>query len=523
MEKTVIEHDYLVLGGGPAGLQTGYFLGRKGRDYAILEAGAAPGSFFRVFPRHRRLISINKVYTGASDVEANLRFDWNSLLSDAGSELLFKQYSLDYFPAPESLLQYLAEYAQRFSLALRTETTVVRVARNGRGFEVEDQRGGRYRCRRLIVATGLTRPYVPPIPGIEKTENYFDFNPDPAGFRDQRVLIIGKGNSAFETAEGINPEAALIHLCSPHSVTMAWQSHFVGHLRALNANFIDTYQLKAKNAILDADVSRIAPAAGGGFEVEVRFAHAKGQVRTFFYDRVITCTGFRFDASMFDDSCRPELALDDRLPAQTAEWESTNVSDLYFAGTVTQIRDYKRTMSGFIHGFRYNIAALCRILDCKHHGGQWQPERLPAVPERLAEEVLKRVSTSSSMFLQPGFFCDLLVVPEGGDEVHYYRDLPVDYVHASRFGQHGHYYTISLEYGHFDGDPLRVERDPSGEQAHRAFYLHPIIRRYDGPTLQSEHHLQDDVESEWRRDSFGAAAGGFFREQLAGAGAPTVC
>lgn len=41
--------DYLVIGAGPAGLQLGYFLDRAGRDYVILEAGSAPGRFFKTF------------------------------------------------------------------------------------------------------------------------------------------------------------------------------------------------------------------------------------------------------------------------------------------------------------------------------------------------------------------------------------------------------------------------------------------------------------------------------------------
>ena len=30
-------HDYIVVGGGPAGVQLGYFLETAGRDYRILE------------------------------------------------------------------------------------------------------------------------------------------------------------------------------------------------------------------------------------------------------------------------------------------------------------------------------------------------------------------------------------------------------------------------------------------------------------------------------------------------------
>jgi len=38
---------------------------------------------------------------------------------------------------------------------------------------------------------------------------------------------------------------------------MAWRSHYVGHLRAVNNNLLDTYQLKSQNALLDGTVERI--------------------------------------------------------------------------------------------------------------------------------------------------------------------------------------------------------------------------------------------------------------------------
>ncbi|HEY4457145.1 MAG TPA: NAD(P)-binding domain-containing protein, partial [Pseudonocardiaceae bacterium] len=84
--------DYLIVGAGPAGLQLAHDLDRAGRDYLVVEAGAAPGTFFSKYPRHRTLISINKVHTGYDDPELRMRMDWNSLLSD-NPDLLFTRYS----------------------------------------------------------------------------------------------------------------------------------------------------------------------------------------------------------------------------------------------------------------------------------------------------------------------------------------------------------------------------------------------------------------------------------------------
>src|SRR5215469_9901663 len=102
--------DYLVIGGGPAGLQLAYFLEQAGRDYLVLESGPTPGTFFHKFPRHRRLISINKPHTGWNDPELNLRMDWNSLLSD-DPRLLFTGYSQRFFPAADDLVRYMADFA----------------------------------------------------------------------------------------------------------------------------------------------------------------------------------------------------------------------------------------------------------------------------------------------------------------------------------------------------------------------------------------------------------------------------
>ena len=494
--------DYVIIGAGPAGLQLGYYLEKTGRDYRILEAGRTPGTFFRRFPRHRTLISINKVYTGFDDPEMNLRWDWNSLLSD-DEEMLLKHYTGKYFPDADVLVRYLTDYAERFNLKIDFEAKVSTIAKKDDLFHIETATGKTYSCARLIVATGVPQPYVPPIPGIELATNYTEISLDADEFKNRRVLIIGKGNSGFETAEYLTPIAAVIHIASPNPLKMAWKTHFVGHLRAINNSILDTYQLKSQNAVLDATIEKIER-HNGKYAVSFSYSHANGEREELLYDDVILASGFRMDTSIFDESARPSLVIDERFPAQTSEWESTNVDDLYFAGTLTQSRDFKKTTSGFIHGFRYNVRALHRILERKYHGRDWPRRRIEATPQALCDAVIGRVNQSSALWQQFGFLCDYLSIDHGAQVAHHCEELPVSYVHESEFGQHESYFLITLEYGpeHAFDDPFNVERVERSDvrNASRSNFLHPIVRHYSGSTLLSEHHVIEDLAAQWLED-----------------------
>src|SRR5262249_36808475 len=154
--------------------------------------------------------------------------------------------------------------------------------------------------------------------------------------------------------------------CSPNSLKLAWATHFSGHLRAVNNNFIDTYHLKGQNSVHDAVVEKIER-RGDELIVDLIYTHAGSQRMQLAYDRVLICAGFRFDTSIFSDTCRPELAMNDRFPAVTSAWESTNIKDLYFIGTIMQVRDFHKTSSNVFHGFRYNVEFLGRFLEEKYH------------------------------------------------------------------------------------------------------------------------------------------------------------
>ncbi|MEV6342803.1 NAD(P)-binding domain-containing protein [Actinoplanes sp. NPDC051851] len=495
--------DYLIIGAGPAGLQLAGLLERDGeRDYLVLEGAGRPGAFFERFPRHRTLISINKPRTGSDDPELNLRLDWNSLLSD-DPELRFTRYTQRYFPDADVMLRYLADFAR--GLRIEYDTRVTRVSRDGGLFTVEAGERS-WQARRLIVATGVSRAYEPEIPGFELAERYAEMSVDPQDYLDQRVLIIGKGNSAFETAENLMETTTVIHVAGPSSVRLAWRTHYVGHLRAVNNNFLDTYQLKSANAILDGTVKSIER-DGDGFRVRFGFSRVDEVVKELHYDRVLACTGFRFDDSIFDDSCRPELTIRDRFPAQTESWESVNVPGLHFAGTIGQVRDFKKSTGGFIHGFRYAVRSLHRILELTYAATPWPAEKLDAAPKALADAVIARVNRSSALWQQFGFLADVVTVSES--DARYHEEVPVDWFTAHGLStpdhDYRHAFAVTLEYGpdHDRVDPFditvsRISQDTPG-QAHDAAYLHPVVRYHRDGEVTATHHLAENLENRWDR------------------------
>lgn len=536
-------YDYLVVGAGPAGLQLGSLLQSESRDYLILEAGPAPGTFFTVYPRHRTLISINKPHTGTTDPELNMRMDWNSLLS-SDPKLLFTRYTPRYFPDAAELPRYLADFANAFDLRIEFDSPVARIERasaadgsdaGADGFTATVSDGTRYRACRVIMATGVGNLYVPPIPGIEHVERYDTMSTDPDDYVDQRVLIIGKGNSALETADNLIETAAVIHLAGPSSLRLAWQSHYVGHVRAVNNNFLDTYQLKSQNAVLDGTIRSIEPVDGGGFRVRFAFVRADEVVKELFYHRVIACTGFRFDASVFADDARPALVINDRFPEQTSSYESVDVPGLHFAGTLMQQRDFKKSTTGFIHGFRYTVRALHHILEQQVQGVPWPYREIQGTAAGLTEAVLDRVNRSSALWQQFGVMADLLVLPGSGtgsgngtgsvETARYYEEVPVAYaldggLSPARSASDGdgsgsgggeeadpitEFLAVTLEYGpdHDKVDPfditVRRTAQDQPEEALDAAYLHPVVRLYRDGKEVAVHHVAENLENEWNK------------------------
>jgi hypothetical protein len=194
---------------------------------------------FRKYPRHRKLISINKRNTGTKNEEFNMRHDWNSLLTDGKSQnesLRFTSYSNEIFPNASLLAKYIEDFSKHYNLNVQKDTDLSNIncidslddskcehEESSKKFYYErfnknqkycskwslnDQYGRKYVCklvyrlfqrnprfnsfffRILIVATGMWTPNSPE--NLKLAEGYEDVSVDPNDYEGKSVLILGR-------------------------------------------------------------------------------------------------------------------------------------------------------------------------------------------------------------------------------------------------------------------------------------------------------------------------------------------
>lgn len=499
-------HKYIVVGAGPAGLQMGYFLEQNARDYVILERSASVGAFFRTYPRHRRMISLNKKYNFFEEEEFNWRHDWNSLICD-DKELRFTRYSDDLWPSADTFCQYLEDFAERSSLRIRFNTEIVLISRpQGRLFKLSTAGGAEFTCEVLLMGLGTIDPVIPQeTEGIELATGYEDMTLDLDAYRNKRVGIIGQGNSAFETADYVAGVAAFVNILAKDPIRFAWNSHYVADLRAINNNIFDMYQLKALHAVLNPRLLKIEQAPDGTLvtthEYDYPMSAVPGTLRlTREYDVLIRCCGWRW---VKKDLFAPEIVPrtwgnNGKYPEMTPHWESVNVPGLYFIGGAMVGND-KKAASAFIHGYRYNIRTLSRMLEERYEGIPYPATAMGSFSwDEIAEYVYNRVSVSAALFQLFGFLCDVIVV-DAGNHVTVLQEVPVARVGELDFGD-AHVFTVTLEFGFHQYSESAITflgpSDPNAPEC--AAFLHPVIRYRRGADTD-EFHFGDSLLVRWDR------------------------
>ena len=495
----IINKEYIIIGAGPAGLQAGYFLKKFMKDYIILEKSNTVGNFFNKFPIHRKLISINKVHTGNNNKDYNLRHDWNSLLSKDNS-LLFKNYTKEFFPPADIYVKYLIDYFKKNKLNVKFNVNVKEIDKNSENHFIIKTNEKTYCCKKLILATGLFKPHSLNIDGAIK---YTDLNIEKKKFENKKILIIGQGNSAFEVADHLIDTAALIHVSGRDAIKFAWQTHYAGDLRAVNNNFLDTYQLKTQNGIIvfNLEFYYIKKINNKYFIIEKYTDELFKQTPEDGYDFVIDCTGFTFDDSIFNKKIRPKT--NGKVPIIKPNFESENVSNLFMAGTLMQYISWKKSSGAFVHGFRYLVRSLIRMETDN------LKKNIINSKDILVDKILYRINNSSGLYQMFGCLVDIVIISE--KNFIYIKEIPKKLVESDYVNKYD-ILMIELNYGNYGGHIRYLKNledssyvfgkdrakgvDP--EFAHKSNFLHPILWLYKNKKIVKKHHISEHVLSEYK-------------------------
>jgi len=223
--------DTIVIGGGQAGLCTGYYLQKQGVPFLILDANERVGDAWR-----------NR---------------WDSLKLFSPSRYVLPGLKLkartDGFPTKDQTADYLAEYARHFDLPVRNLTRVDRLEKQGDRF-VLTCGSNRYQCRNVIVAmANYQEPRVPHFAGelhagivqlhSGSYRNSSQLNPGS-------VLVVGAGNSGADIALDVARKRRTI-LSGKEAGHIPWriEGAFARHVLMRMVRFIGHHLLSLKTPV----------------------------------------------------------------------------------------------------------------------------------------------------------------------------------------------------------------------------------------------------------------------------------
>ncbi|KAL2517618.1 putative indole-3-pyruvate monooxygenase YUCCA4 [Abeliophyllum distichum] len=193
-------HGPVIVGAGPSGLAVSACLKQNGVPFLILERSNCIASLWQEKTYHRLKLHLPSQFC----------------------QLPFLSFPEDFpkYPTKHQFISYMESYATYFSIQPRFKQTVERAEFDG-FWRVRTQ-DFEYFSRWLIVATGENaEPVVPEIQGIENFQGpviHTSVYKSGSEFRNQRVLVVGCGNSGMEVSLDLCRYNATPHMVVRNSI-----------------------------------------------------------------------------------------------------------------------------------------------------------------------------------------------------------------------------------------------------------------------------------------------------------------
>jgi thioredoxin reductase (NADPH) len=322
--------DLAVIGAGPCGLAVGVAAKRARLTCSLFDKGPVVASLMR-YPLYMSFFSTpDRLEIGVPFVTAGDK------------------------PTRREALTYYRKVAEHFELDVRQYHTVRRVKRCDDGFELVTEHPGTaepesIRCAHVVFATGyFESPNLLGVPGedLPHVSHYFV---EPHPYWQQRVVVVGGGNSAVEAA---------LELCRVGArVTMV---HFLGEFdRGVKPWVLPDITNRVKEGRVAVRwCSRVVEIARS--HVVVR-SDPDGEAALLPTDFVLALTGYSADLTLLRSI---GVAVDEAsgVPRHSPDTMETNVAGAYIAGVLASGFDANKI---FIENGREHGGRICGHIKSK--------------------------------------------------------------------------------------------------------------------------------------------------------------
>jgi thioredoxin reductase (NADPH) len=322
--------DVMIVGAGPAGLAAGIAATRFGLDCSIVEKGVLVNSIFG-FP-------VSMVF-----------FTTPELLEIGGLPLTtpFEK------PTRAEALKYYRRVVDAFELPIEFEEQVVAVEREqapdgSEIFAVETRSSKAVRrirhSRNVVLAIGyFDHPNFIGVPG-EDLPHVFHYYNEPHGYYRKRVVIVGGGNSAAETALELFRSGAHVTLVHRHPELKPSIKYWV------RPDIENRIREGSVVGLLNASVTEIQPTAV--------IVAQNGQTKEVPADVVFLLTGYHPDFDLYRRA-GIRLKKDTMVPELNPATFETNVPGIFLAGGAVCGKD---TSNIFIENGRFHGEKIVEII-----------------------------------------------------------------------------------------------------------------------------------------------------------------
>lgn len=310
-------YDLIIIGAGPIGLACGIEAQKNNLSYLIIEKGCLVNSIYN-YPK-------NMLFFSTSD---NLEI----------GEVPFISHGVK--PTRSEALEYYRRVKEKWELNVNVYEKVLTISRDEETFKVVTEKN-LYETKHVIISTGFyDYPNYLKIPGenLAKVKHYYD---EPHPYADQKILVVGAGNSAVDVALETYRRGA--------KVTMVVRG--------------DKFEKNVKYWVLPDIENRIKENKIRVFlnsrlilikEKYVVIETPKGK-KEIENDFILAMTGYHPDFEFLENAGINIKDESTRIPVYHPDTFETNIRNLYLAGVVCSGTD---TSQLFIENTRYHAVNI---------------------------------------------------------------------------------------------------------------------------------------------------------------------